>query len=453
MAITLTGTGGLFTRLGKIGHALNTVNAARGSTLPTELIDAVETLDAENDPVVRGSVGSLLPALASGQASLSGLASALRAAAEVLLIRQVHADTPLHDQTLPYALAELRRQMLVGDHYVDGNTVGATATQTGLDGDGVVVASARDPRGAALENLLVEDLQCRVTGVTTPGSELIEVRGEQAQGDKLHWLWPAGSGAVGRYTAIDAASASANRLQNGAFEDCTDDAFDNWTDDVGAWATDWNIEETTVYAGSKALKLVGDGATLAQISQDISARVAALRQYAVCLWARRDGSAAAAGVLTIDLYDGSGVIDDDDGTANSFTIDLTALTASYVPYVGVFRLPTIKPAAVHFRLRLSTALTDTRAVFFDHLSLGLMTQPIPANPGAVPYLAFFSGASPFSLNDYTGGGDGTRVFQVATANNRASDWQTLFDRFFNCSALGFTLPSAGSNLINDNLIG
>ena len=453
MTITLTGTAGLFTRLGKLVHYLNTVNTARGTTIQAEAIDAVETIDADDDPAIRAAFGDLVAQLANGQNGLAGLLSGCRQAAERLLVRQVDADNRLVALTVDQALLELIRQMAVGDQYVDANAVAAAATQTNLDGDGVVVASVKDVRGNNLENLLAEDLECRVTNNSTAGSESIQVRGEVRQSDKLHWLWPAGSGSQQTYTAVDAAGESLNKLLNGGFEDWTAGEADDWTDDVGAYATDWLEEASTVYAGSKGVELVGDGATLAQISQDITARVAALKQYAICLWLCRDGTPAAAGALTIDLYDGAGVIDDEAGTANSVVIDLTALTAAFVPYVAVFRLPDPKPAEVTFRIRLSTALTSGRSVFFDHLALAEMRQPLSNDPGATPFLAIFSGASPFTLDDYSGGGDGTRVFKVATTNDAASEWQRAFNRLYLTSEKGLLLPVAGSNLINDSLIG
>ncbi len=449
MAITLTGTGGLFTRLGKLAHFMfPTVNGDRGTSWETEAIDAVETVDADNDPLIREAFQPILAALGNGQRATSGMLSACRAAAQALLIRQVHADKPLPSQTLDEALPELIRQMVAGDHYVAPNTVGSSVTRTNLDGDGIVVVSTKDGRGRDLQHLLAEILECRVTGTATPGSERITVRGEERMADKLSWLWPAGSGASRVYTAIDAASAARNLVLNGGFEACTGVTVDDFSDDTGDWGTDWLIEETTVYKGSKSIELVGDGATLFQISQDITARVAALEQYGLALWARRDGSAAAAGVLTIDLYDGSAVIDDASGTANSFTIDLTALTESFVAYSGIFRLPEPKPASVTLRLRLSTALTNGRSVFFDHLSLGAMLPP-GGEAGTVPPISFHSGATAWNLDDWTWD---DRVFRVTPTNDQAGDWHAVFERLFDLAARGLVLPTAGSNIINDNLI-
>lgn len=451
MAITLTGSGGLFTRLGKLGHALSTINTARGTTIEDEVIDAIETVDADSDPVIRAALAPLLPALASGQASLGSVNAVIRQAAISLLIRQVNADNPLPEQTELAALHELIRQVIAADSYVAANTIAATVTQTSLDGDGAVIVSVKDARGRNLENLIAEDLECRVTGGTA-GSESIEIRGEERIADKLHWDWPAGSGLRRTVTVCNPAGSN-NLLSNGGFEDFTGGAADSWTADVGTWGDDWLEEASTVFAGSKAVELVGDGATLAQISQDITARLAALQQYALCIWLRRDGSAADAGTLTIDLYDGSNVIADDAGTNNSFAVDLTALTESFVAYSGTFRTPTVLPDEVTLRIRLSAALTNGRSVFLDHAGLVRMTQLNPSVPGASPSVAIVSGASNFTTDDYTGGGDGSRVFKIATTNDNAGDWQRLFARLFAMAENGLILPTSGDSEISDTLIG
>ena len=449
MTVTLTSTGGLFTRLGKLGHLLNQINIARGTTFRDEMIDALETVDADDDPDIRDAFARLIDANEQGDAALDAYLGELRRAAENLLIRQLHADNPLPARSLDLALAELIRQMKQPTtHRVDANTIGATVTRTNLDGDGIVVVSTKDVLGVPLENLIAEDLEIAVTGTTTAGRESLSVRGEEAETDKLAASWPKGSGAGRTYQAIDAASTAGTKLTNGAFETFTvADTPDDWTIDVGAAGSEILEEASTVYKGSKALEMVGDGATLTQISQALT-NLLSRKQYAVNLWMRRDGTAAAAGVLTIDLHDGTSVINDEEGNANSFTIDLTALTTSYVAYSGVFRLPEPLPSTVKIRVRQSTALSNTRSVFLDHLAMAEMVQP--AANGRTPFLAFFSGASNWSQDDAT---RDDRVFRVATTNDRASDWQTLFDKLFDMSDLELTLPTSGTTLINDSLIG
>lgn len=452
MAVTLTSTGGLFARLGKLGHLLNTINTARGTSFRDEMIDALETVDADNDEQIRDAFAGLLPANNQGHSALNSYVRAIQTAAQDLLIRQVDADNPLPARTLALALPELIRQMKQATtHYVDANSVGATATQTNLDGDGAVVLSTKDVYGVPLENLIAEDLEITVTNTTTAGRESLNVRGEEAQTDKLHSSYPQGSGGNRTYTAIDAASSAGNVLSNGDMEDFTTaNTPDDWTIDIGAAGSQVLEEASTVYKGAKALELVGDGATLTQISQVISANnlIRSRRQYAIALWMRRDATPPAAGVLTVDLHDGSGVINDEAGTANSFTIDLTALTASFVAYSGVFRLPEPLPSTVTLRIRQSTALTSGRSVFLDHVALGEMYQP--SQNGRTPFVAFFSGASNWSLDDAT---RDDRVFRIATTNDGASLWQAMFDKLFNTSDLGLTLPTSGTTLVNDSLIG
>lgn len=448
MAVTLTGTGGLFTRLGKLAHALDTINTARGSTIPTEVVDAIATGDSDSDPAIRQALAPLLSALSNGQASLGGLASVIQQAARELLIRQVHADNPLPELTELAALNELIRQVTVAGDYVAANTLSATVTKTGLDGDGELVLSTKDERGRPLENLIAEDLECRCLGGSA-GSESIELRGEAPITDRLHWQYPAGSGARRTITLVNPASPS-NLLANGSFEAWESSAATGWTADTGSFGTHWIEEASTVYAGDKALELVGNGSTLAAISQDITAKLSPLTQYGFCIWIRRDGSAAGAGALVVDLYDGSSVIDDAAGSANSLSIDLTALTTSWVAYTGTFRLPTTLPSTVKLRLRLSTALTNGRSVFLDHAGLARMVPVATNNPGETPRVCGFSGSSPFTVDDYT---HDSRVFTVTTANDLAGKWQLAYRKFFNMSASGLLLPTSGSGSeISESLI-
>ena len=147
----------------------------------------------------------------------------------------------------------------------------------------------------------------------------------------------------------------------------------------------------------------------------------------------------------MDLFDGSSIINDENGTANSFTIDLTALTTSYASRTGVFRTPSILPAAIYLRMRLSTALTNGRSVYFDKASLGEMTQAYTSGP----YLAVHAGSIAFEVGDL-----GT----VAVTNSRGAagtldTFQTLFAREFpDMISSELLLPSAAAPTISDALI-
>lgn len=449
MAITLTGAGGLFTRLGKLFYVLSILNAWRGTTLPTEVEDAIETLDGDLDAVRNTLVPGMLAAETGAQNSFSSLTSAIRAAAEKLLVKMVNDDNPLVDAGLEASLRELVRQIETQDYYVTPNVVAMATTETNLVGTGQLGYSLKDEFGRGLQNLLAEDLEISVSDTTTAAAERLRVRGEAAQNDRLHWNYPDGSGADKTFTCIDAASSTANLVANGAFENWTGANLDSFAAIVGAYGTDWVKETTTVYKGTNGLKLVGDGATLAQIRQDITSKVSANRQYLLNFWRRRGASAIAAGVLTVDLYDGSAVINDNAGNANTTTFDLTALTTTFARSLVDFRIPEPKPTTIYLRLRLSTALTNTREAFFDQLAMAQCEQLYSGGP----FLGMFSGAANYNLQDYTGGGaTQNRVHKYTASNNLAGSWQHYFDRVFEMRRLGLILRTSGANLINNNLI-
>lgn len=444
MAVTLTGAGGLFTRLGKYVYVIDVLNTHRGTTLPTEVEDAIETLDGANT-TIRGTADEMIAAMESVQSSMGDLPTAIQEAAQQLLIEMVEADNPQPEKSVEQALTELRTQMLASAHYVDANTLGATATAgSGNVGDGACIVSTKAGDGRGLENLLAEDIVCQCTDKTTAGSEDWTCRGEVAEADRLSHNWPQGSGGENTLTAIDSDSTTTNLVTNGNFETTSaTNVFSSWTYAVGSTGTHIAEEGTTIYAGSKGLRFIGDGATLTQIYQALDTDdLEAKTPYAVCFWARMS-AAPGAGILTVDLHDGTSVINDEQGTANSFTVDLTTLGTTFVAKSGVFRLPEPIPSTVRLRLRLSTALSASRTLYIDHLALGEMTQVNTAEPGTTPFVAFFSGATNWSLDD---------TFTIATTNDRASLWQQAFDKLFNTAALGFVLPVSGVTLINDNLI-
>ena len=83
-------------------------------------------------------------------------------------------------------------------------------------------------------------------------------------------------------------------------------------------------------------------------------------------------------------------------------------------------------------------------MYIDRLALAAAT--LAYNGG--PYLAVFSGSTPFQKAD---------SWTVNTTNSRGGasyngTFQTAFDRLFNMRSLGLLLPSAASPTISDGLI-
>lgn len=450
MAVTLTGTSpgnqGLFNRLGVLGGAINDVNAARAA-IYASASDALALFDGANT-TIRDAVSDLTGAALSQIAQLDSYPSVCSVCAADTGIEMFDADQPMPTRDVATFLDRLRKQMLTATTtYVDANTISATPTQTGLTGNGVIVASVKDGRGINLENLLAERLEFTCVDNTIEGSETIRVLGEEAEADRLSWRWPRGSGSNYALTSVDAMGSS-NLLANGGFELFTvADTPDDWEIVVGAAGTDINEETSVVFAGESALAIVGDGATLSQIRQELIG-LESLTPYAVNFWGKTD-STPSGGAMRVDLYDGTDVINDEAGNANSLSIDLTTIGTDYVAKNAVFRLPEPVPATVYLRVRLSTALETAKIAYIDHLALAEMEQP-SREVGAVPFLKVFSGSVGWSTDD--GLPTLTNTFKVETANANESLWQQMFARMFGTPSTGFTLPTSGSTLINDSLI-
>lgn len=201
-----------------------------------------------------------------------------------------------------------------------------------------------------------------------------------------------------------------------------------------------------VFYGGKALEFDSDGAQLTQIRQRV-AGLSASTAYAVSLWAIAD-VVPAAGVITIDLIDGSGsVVTDDQGAPNSFTFNAADLTTSWqhlsdlVSGETVFRTPEVVPTVLYIRLRVSTAISSGTSVFFDSFAMAQMTELYSGGP----LVAVFAGSSIFRSTD---------EWTLTSTNDRAGKFQEWFHRNFDMAAKGLLLPSdsGGSETIDDALI-
>lgn len=150
----------------------------------------------------------------------------------------------------------------------------------------------------------------------------------------------------------------------------------------------------SVMRGSRAVEFDSNGSQLTTIQTPVT--LAALTQYAACVFAMAD-VVPAAGVITVDLVDGIGgtVINDDQGTANSYTFTGAGLATSYAARTGVFRTPTTLPAIVYFRARITTAVSAGTSVFLDEAQLVPMSELYTDGVS----VAIFSGPDAWAIGD------------------------------------------------------
>ena len=196
----------------------------------------------------------------------------------------------------------------------------------------------------------------------------------------------------------------------------------------------------------RAVELDSDGAELTTLNRRVN--LEPLTQYAFNMWALAD-VVPIAGVLTIDLVDGIGgsVINDQAGTANSFTVDATALAVAFGARNGVFRTPVVLPPIVYLRIRISTAVSAGTSIYLDHASLVEMTNLYTGGPMA----SLFSGKTPFTKGEGQVAAD---KFTITVTNDRAGEFQEWFERLFDMTSKGLILPSdtGGTETIADTLI-
>lgn len=470
-----TATGNLFVRWGKIGALIANMRGHQ-NTQYTALTDTVLGLVAQYnlESDVQAIVGSSYIGLLN---SIGSIGSFCQQMASATLQRQVFRDNPQLNQTLDQntdnltCLLEVIRQMKVAGASILAQTIAATPLVVSVPGphftgnsNGIINTSTKRPTDALIlqnafaENLTLTCINDSFLGGATLGNEALSLTGTGQEGNPFAFNWPLGSNAQTSLEAIDgdADATSGNLLTNSGWENWTNDVPDNWTIEVGLPGTHVFDENTIVYdpqnEGS-SMRLTGDGSTLVELTQQFDSsdgtigELEPLSQYSFNGFFRRDGVAAAAGVMTIDLIDGDGaVVQDAAGSNNSFTIDLTALNTVFTSYAGTFRTPLEMPEEIYLRFRFTTALTAGRSVYLDKLSLGLMTQSIASGI----WLAVHSGSTPFIQGDW-----GTvQVSNGRGAAGTLNTFATLLSRLFPDVILGNELifPYSTTPTIQDTQI-
>lgn len=467
MTLPLYGAvGDLFNRLGKLGLLVSNVGSFQ-STLLTSMTNTstgvVAQYNAESD--LQAIMGGAYQGLLSSLESPSQLSQQL---ATLTLNRMVFRDQPQANQTLTQidltsSLLYLIQQMKSQGATVLAMTITTTPVAFVGTGNGVIVMSnKRAIDGLVCENSFSETLTVLCTqdsyiGGATAGNEGFTITGEGQQEDVFAFDWPLGSNCSTGCNAIDSNSdaTAGNILTNSGFDAWTSNLPDNWTALTGTTpGTNLFEESSIVYdptSGGKALRFLGDGATNLGIAQIFNSTtgttgtLSALTQVGFNIFMRRDGVAPAAGVLQVELVNGSGtIIKDANNANNSFTIDLTALTTVYTSYTGTFRLPHVLPSSMYIRYRMTTPLTNNRSVYLDASALGLMTQLYTSGPS----LAVFSGSVPFVQGDYSY----STVTNSYGSGGTLTTWQVLFNRLFSMQQLDLLLPSSATPSIPDSAI-
>lgn len=474
MSLSFTNTtGNLFNQLGKIGGALQSLNAFRGTgNLSASGYNSIGT-GIDNINAQYASWPDIIAQLYANRDSYRTIhatyAQYLQTLAQQTTITRVNADTPLAQQTLVAALKVLIAQMKAASASVTRPTVSASVTAGTNTGTGTPQASITDVSGVQMDYIFNENVSAVCTldaqsGSATAGQEQFTITGAAAESSTTMWDWPLGSGASITLNATDAlvdystgGGSGPNVLQNGSFKTFSNaNAPDNWPIATGtAGTTVLQATGGNVYKGSSGMAFAGNGSELTSIQMPFATTPSTIlgqggsayvvqpsTVYALNLYVKMSAT-PVAGVLEVALVDGSGnIVNDAAGTQNKITLSLPSISTSWVNLSTFFRTPAVNPTttpAYKLRIRLSTALDNAKTVYFGHVAL----VPCGRIYAGGPQIALFSGATNFILGD---------SFTVAVANNYGSKWAQVLDQFFGLKQLGLLIPSSGSPTLPDSMV-
>lgn len=233
MALTYTGTGGLFTILGKFFHAFETLGTVRRTTVKTEVQDAVNEYKLKTSATLDfdRAVNAAANAERSWRSSGDSLASALARDSQGLLTEVVAADSEIPTRgDLTEALEYLITKMDADGYYVAPATV--TGTVAAVAGNSATdlawFVSVKNHLALQSDTSLPEILEiaCTEGGIYAEATHSLRIRGERSARSKLSEEWPSGSGIN---MIISPLGSGDSLLTNAGFEDAaTAHTPDGW---------------------------------------------------------------------------------------------------------------------------------------------------------------------------------------------------------------------------------
>lgn len=450
--INYTGTYGLFTKLGLIGGFISDINTFQKSLVNVKSPTLVNKFTSDGKTKI---VLNYIPAVDAQISSVSSLVPGVFVdVAEGVLIDSVTTNDPLIPATVEACLIELVDQMKNDNETVQ--KIANTVTVSDPSGLNIVRVALVNSDGGINQHTIAEKIRLEVTsdsftGGTAAGNETLTVIAKDAAADVFNYDYPAGSGSTVTLerTNMNASASEGNSVANGnfnLFDIDTPTIPNNWNaiTSYGVAGTNWLIS-------SNGLKI--QNLASVRLQQDISSSVRAKNVYHVHFRFKLNSSVVlSSGSITVDLVDSSGntMVDNSNAyLAKSVlfsSIDLANLGV-YQDVDATFVVGSKTPSTVFLRIMCNG--TDQTGVTVE-LNRLVLTEMQKLYDGG-PYISLL-GLDSDTL--YTGQRidititkslDGAGAF----TNNT---FQVLFDRLFEMSSKGITLPSSTVPTILDTLI-
>lgn len=460
MTVTLTGSNGLFTRLGKLFKVVERIQTLQTNGTTGLAAEIEDVLDEYNSADMQYA-DALSNSTEHWQKSCANIYSAVTRVAKETIIGMVDDDTTLNQKTLGKALDELLDQMGTSSD-VKGNVFNVSGTVSGGTaftgtGNGCIITSDTNGEGAKFQNLHedVTTVKCikdaQVTG--TAGRETFVVMCEKSETDVRHPDFPGGNGQNNSISVSDPAysqqsSQNRNSLNNSNFENfTTTNTPDKWSIVVGAAGTEILEESTIVHRGSKCLEFNdGAGSSLTKIEQSFdtsgqtTVKLRPETRYCVSFWTYRT-SGVGSGVLKVSLKDGSNNILRSGAAALSVTLGSDTVT-TWTHHSFTFSTTAVLTASAKFVIELTTALGPASQVYIDGVQCFRMAHLTNSSSF---HIAVIPGATDFIVDDYA---------KLTITKTTTGKMQSFCNQFLGLENLGLQLPyqTDASESISDSLI-
>lgn len=396
-------------------------------------------------------------------------AEAVAESARQMFIEVVNAGEALRAKDAESMVEMLIEKMATDDYYISPATVGHSVAYAGWNtGAFVLLSGVTNPDSVDWQQIRAEDVNvtCIRDAQGPPhgiraGEEIFELAGR----DPVCYYdqdFPAGSGMKAEIRMTHGGEEQKtgpgqNMLLNGGLKEwnAANEVPDGWVRAVGSSST-LARSDTSACRGTYHGRIIGDvGETLTEITQLLNGAVGRQLKprtiYAVNLWLQDGVAPPTAGVLRLALKDSGGTILN--GTAAKQDITLSALSATYQasgalhPTTCMLATPAQIPSGCKFSVGLSTAIGNGEDFYFDEITLQEAYHIHPAGP----YFALAAGATDPVTRAKPSKGDRA----IATFTNDWADsdtWMLYTDILFHLYEKGLLLRTAGTTLINDNLI-
>ena len=458
MALTYTGTNGLFTRLGALVYMMDAVRTHQAN-LKT-LLDNVQGEYSAADAYMCANLSAVIYQRID---EAGGILLDIQQAAERTIVEMAWAEASasstnqMKTKTIDEALVWLISDMDTTSNSIDGTTISTGSESTGSKniGNGKLaylnsasifstaskVGSWPNIRGELLVARCVQDAQ---DSAVLPGTEIFRVLGTAAY-PNLDYRFPAGSGTdmmlSSATAAVDAGARGQNILTNSDLEDWTSNVPNQWSVVSGTAGTEFLQETTTKWRGSSGMKLAVTGSTfnIRQRINSVDGTVGTLmpdRPYVLAFAAKKDSG--ATGTIRISLKDASGTIID--GTAWKIDQSIASLSTTMGLVTLERRTPKNLVTPVYLHVETTSAVA-TAAAYIDEI---ILAEMIPVYPGG-PALSIIAGSNNWLADDWIG---------RKWTNNAEGAFATAFDRLFDMAHRGLSLPAdySGTETISDSLI-